>query len=235
MCDQALKQELAYASYLNLATVILPPPVERAHVPSYARAVRSFLESSHFMHLAVRIPLYDPSFLNPARKSSSSGTSPSPIIPGTDSSSNTLNPGLGFGSTPTSPSIEVSGNSLLGGKRMVAPRLHSSDLSSTWEMWDTIRAICGYSPRLTLGILSDNYVAISSLISILALDLSLPLPSTSEILSRWHAEPVSHVFLPASTFIPNAKGYPVLPKGTQAFLQNLMRVCIFLRASRIKF
>lgn len=52
----------------------------------------------------------------------------------------------------------------------------------------------------------------------------MPLPNTQGILSRWYAEPVSHIFLPASTFIPNAKGYPVLPKGTQLFLQNMMRV-----------
>lgn len=36
------------------------------------------------------------------------------------------------------------------------------------------------------------------------------------------AEPVHHIFLPASTFIANVKGYPVLPKGTQSFLRNSM-------------
>ena len=36
--------------------------------------------------------------------------------------------------------------------------------------------------------------------------------------------PCYHIFIPASTFIPNAKGYPVLPKGTQHFLQMMMRV-----------
>lgn len=106
------------------------------------------------MQLVVRLPLYDPAVLTPARKSSASSTFPSPIIPGHEVSSSTLNPGLGIGSVPSSPSIEISGNPLLGGKRTGAPRLHSnSDLGGTWEMWDTIRAVCGYNARITLGML----------------------------------------------------------------------------------
>lgn len=58
----------------------------------------------------------------------------------------------------------------------------------------------------------------------LALDLTPPLPASQGILARWVAEPIQHVLLPTSTFIPNAKGYPVLPKGTQVFLQDLMKV-----------
>lgn len=59
---------------------------------------------------------------------------------------------------------------------------------------------------------------------LVALDLTLPLPSVPGVLSRWFAEPVQHVYVPTSTFIPNGKGYPVLPKGTQLFLQDLMKV-----------
>lgn len=62
-----------------------------------------------------------------------------------------------------------------------------------------------------------------------ALDLTLPLPSSHDNLSRWFAEPVSHIFIPSSTFISNAKGYPVLPKGTQVFLQNLMKASKYSR------
>lgn len=52
-----------------------------------------------------------------------------------------------------------------------------------------------------------------------------PLPATLGVLQRWLAEPTRHVFLPASTFIPNAKGYPVLTKATQAFLRDIIKVC----------
>lgn len=56
-----------------------------------------------------------------------------------------------------------------------------------------------------------------------ALDLSLPLPLSSGVLSRWAAEPCYQIFLPATSFISNAKGYPVLTKSTQTFLRNTFK------------
>lgn len=57
-----------------------------------------------------------------------------------------------------------------------------------------------------------------------ALDLTLPLPTNPGVLDRWAAEPVQQIFLPASSFIANVKGYPVLPKGTQVFIRQCMIV-----------
>lgn len=42
-------------------------------------------------------------------------------------------------------------------------------------------------------------------------------------LSRWTAEPVKHIWLPATAFIPNAKGYPVLSKACQAFIRGMTK------------
>ena len=56
------------------------------------------------------------------------------------------------------------------------------------------------------------------------MDLTPPLPASLDVLSQWIAEPTRYIFLPASTFIPNAKGYPVLPKGTQSFIRDIMKV-----------
>lgn len=58
----------------------------------------------------------------------------------------------------------------------------------------------------------------------LALDLSPPLPLTAGVLDKWLAEHTRQIFLPASTFIANAKSYPVLPKGTQSFIREIMKV-----------
>jgi type II protein arginine methyltransferase len=58
----------------------------------------------------------------------------------------------------------------------------------------------------------------------LALDLTPPLPSVPGVLNRWVAEPIRHVFIPASSFIANTKGYPVLPKGSQSFIRDVMKV-----------
>ncbi len=57
-----------------------------------------------------------------------------------------------------------------------------------------------------------------------ALDLTPPLPLSSTVLNQWLAEPIRNLWLPASTFLANAKGYPVLPKGTQSFIRDIMKV-----------
>lgn len=54
-----------------------------------------------------------------------------------------------------------------------------------------------------------------------ALDLTNPLPPSAGALARWSAEPVNYIWLPASSFIPNAKGYPVLSKACQAFIREM--------------
>jgi len=61
---QALQQELAYASYLSIQTVILPAPRNRFHVASYARIINSCLKNVSYIYLSVRLPIYDPTILH---------------------------------------------------------------------------------------------------------------------------------------------------------------------------
>ena len=61
------------------------------------------------------------------------------------------------------------------------------------------------------------------------LDLSPPLPTTLGVLSKWAAESVRHLYIPASTFIANTKGYPVLPKPTQECIRNNMIASLLYR------
>jgi type II protein arginine methyltransferase len=64
--------------------------------------------------------------------------------------------------------------------------------------------------------------------------LTPPLPTNAAgVLDRWAAEPVQHVFLPASTFIANFKGSPVLPKVTQTFIRQCMIVSFSLFCDRL--
>ena len=110
---QALLQALAYASYLNIQSAILPPPKHRSQISSYARAVNACLNAIPYMELSVRIPIYDPIMLH---VSSSAGSAIS-------------------AATMSSPSV-----------------LFSDEPSvATWEMWDAIRTVCEYNPRLTLS------------------------------------------------------------------------------------
>lgn len=118
--SQALKQELSYASYLNLQSVVLPPPRNRQHVADYARAINACLHStSAYLQISVRMPIYDPR-------------------------SNTAN---SITNSQDGDNIPLS----------VHARAPDGDLSSTWEMWDVIRTICGYNPRLSLSRYTLNH------------------------------------------------------------------------------
>ncbi|KAF9476682.1 shk1 kinase-binding protein 1 [Pholiota conissans] len=181
----ALKQELAYASYLNIQTAILPAPRNRDHVASYARIVNSCLTKYPYTYLSIRLPIYNPSAF---------ATQPPPLVPVSQSFAESLSPST----SRSTPSLVIS----MTEKEPVQP---GGSLNATWEMWDLIRSMCDYNPRLTL-----------------TLDLSPALPTTLGVLSKWAAESVRYIFLPSSTFIANVKGYPVLPKPTQQFIRDSM-------------
>ena len=57
-----------------------------------------------------------------------------------------------------------------------------------------------------------------------ALVLGEDLPADPSLISRWFAEPVKTIILPKSTFIANAKGFPVLPKRHQGVLKQFFEV-----------
>lgn len=100
--ELALQQEVAWASYLNIGVIILPPPQHRETVASYARAVNAVLNglSNSRLEVSIRIPVYNP-------RSHSS----------------------------TAPDASASNDSLI----------------LSWEMWDLIRTICDYSPKLSVS------------------------------------------------------------------------------------
>ncbi|KJA22882.1 hypothetical protein HYPSUDRAFT_66634 [Hypholoma sublateritium FD-334 SS-4] len=180
----ALKQELAYASYLNIQTAIVPAPRNRDHVASYARIINACLEKCPYINLSIRLPIYNPSVFQP-------------VLPIT-SQHIPLPTSLLSPKGNSAPSLVISTSD-------EAPADSGASVNATWEIWDVIRSMCDYNPRLTL-----------------TLDLSPALPTTLGVLSKWAAESVRHIFLPSSTFIANMKGYPVLPKPTQQFIRDSM-------------
>lgn len=54
--ELALRQEIAYASYLSIATIILPPPKleNREFLADYARAINGALASSWHINVSLR-------------------------------------------------------------------------------------------------------------------------------------------------------------------------------------
>ncbi|KAK5121815.1 hypothetical protein LTR85_004690 [Meristemomyces frigidus] len=80
------------------------------------------------------------------------------------------------------------------------------ELYGSWEAWNAIRTMCNYSSRLTI-----------------ALEIPRQLPPLN-LQSRWHSEPVRLLVLPRTSFLRNAKGYPVLAKMHQQYLTRFLRL-----------
>lgn len=107
--------------------------------------------------------------------------------------------------------IRIPISSPLPNSPSVASTSHPSSLleesaSSPWDTWNFIRQHCSYSNRLHV-----------------CLDLTYPIPPSPLQLQRWQAESIKAIWLPATAFIPNAKGYPVLSKSLQAFLKSVFK------------
>jgi protein arginine N-methyltransferase 5 len=77
---------------------------------------------------------------------------------------------------------------------------------ASWDAWNALRSICKYHNRLSL-----------------ALELPRRLPSLT-LQSRWYAEPLRLLDIPASSFLVNAHGSFVLSKPHQHFIFRIMRL-----------
>ncbi|THW65687.1 Skb1 methyltransferase [Aureobasidium pullulans] len=109
---------------------------------------------------------------------------------------------------PREDSAAQNGLSLAGRARDSFKTLQSisTDALWSWDTWELIRSTCKYHPRLTV-----------------ALEVPQKLPS-SAIQSRWFSEPLRTLIIPESTFMKNAKGFPVLSKHVQSLLTRYMRL-----------
>ncbi|GAB7350740.1 hypothetical protein MBLNU459_g1291t1 [Dothideomycetes sp. NU459] len=81
-----------------------------------------------------------------------------------------------------------------------------NDPLKSWDAWELIRSVCKFHGRLSV-----------------ALSIPQQLPPIS-IQSRWFSEPLRIIVVPESTFVRNAKGYPVLSKSIQALITRYTRL-----------
>lgn len=75
----------------------------------------------------------------------------------------------------------------------------------TWKQWNRFRTLTEYNTKIHV-----------------ALEITSELPNDDQLLELWLAEPIKAVIVPAEIFVSNAKGYPVLSKPHQRFIQKLM-------------
>lgn len=172
---------MQHALYLSLPTLILPAPnlANRAFIPAYARAVSNLLAiggPNAYTNISIRIPVSDPQELINHGPAAGPGGGPSngrhhrrmSSLSSRPSSMHQQQLSLGTLGALTAAGVNVgsAGGPPLGGSRvasvasgvsgtfssksMTHAALHE-DPSSTWEMWDCIRSLCGYHPRLSVS------------------------------------------------------------------------------------
>ncbi|KAI9672041.1 MAG: methyltransferase protein [Trizodia sp. TS-e1964] len=99
------------------------------------------------------------------------------------------------------------------------------DVFGTWDAWNVIRTnLLGYCAQASNTVNIDAYVRATADVNF-ASALSVPrhLPPNS-VHNRWFSEPLRILAFKSSTFIQNAKGYPVLSKGHQSLIIRFMRM-----------
>lgn len=95
-------------------------------------------------------------------------------------------------------------------------RVPPTDYLSIWDVWSAIRVINDYPPNLSV---------------VLQVPPRCNFPSV--VVSRWYAEPVKMLMISSAIFVGNARGYPVLPKATQALLLKFFSKSPFLILSDV--
>eukprot|EP01135_Chromosphaera_perkinsii_P005578 Nk52_evm3s353 gene=Nk52_evmTU3s353 len=75
---------------------------------------------------------------------------------------------------------------------------------NSWEKWNQLRSFCGHDSKIQV-----------------ALELTADLPDEN-IRNRWKGEPVKTIIIPASIFLNNASGYPVLTKPHVDFIHQML-------------
>lgn len=81
---------------------------------------------------------------------------------------------------------------------------------SGWLRWNRFRTLCEHHGRLHVALELEKLS-------------TKPSDSFAKELLRWQGELVRYVIIPGDVFIPNAQGFPVLPKHYKSLLMTLFR------------
>ncbi|KAJ9098885.1 hypothetical protein QFC19_006223 [Naganishia cerealis] len=230
--ELALRQELALALHLAIPTLIIPPPLpeNRAHLPSYARAIASLLEmggEGAQTRISIRIGISD---RPPTAASSVGGAGAGGGYPNSMASLSAPPAGRTSSYDYSLSTVEEKRHkrkSSMGiGLRNSSYSQHAASITGGGSGNVTQQQQQQHRHSLlsgSTGSSAGDYHSWSWEVWD-SLDMTNPLPSSLTSLNRWLAEPTQFIFLPSQAFIPNAKGYPVLSKACQTFIRGFVRL-----------
>lgn len=82
----------------------------------------------------------------------------------------------------------------------------NNNIADGWKLWDNFRYLIGHHRKVSV-----------------AIEFGPDLPENIDTIYRWLSEPVGAIIISTSLFLENAKGYPVLPKRYQVFLNPFLK------------
>jgi hypothetical protein len=210
ICTKALRQELLLCLHLSVPVLVLPPPnpENREFLPSYARAIASLLElggEAALTRLSIRLPVSDrPNAPPPAHANSSAQAVQSAYQAEMEKKHRRRSsmgvPGPGARTSMHGQSLVVWSPSAA---KVISTAGTGDGSAFAWEMWDCIRNICGYHPRLSLSEWSPMIFEVTTMDS--DGEYYTPQLSISQILSHHHFP----LFLDGLPNLRSSSSYPL--------------------------
>ncbi|CAM9973609.1 unnamed protein product [Phaeothamnion confervicola] len=208
--EQAFKQEMAWASHLSMAAVVVPPP-DGKMCANYARCLNQVVQELTYVQVWMRIPMAYPQADEPSTAAgvgtsdgtiAAAGSQPQPPLlpppPGIPVPAVIPAATLDLTATGSGPASADPGAAAAAAAADVLKAPPSPPPLDPWEAWNRIRVMCEHRGGLSV-----------------ALELTADLPGPREV-DRWTGEPVRVLIVPTSVFITNRKGFPTLSKAHQA-------------------
>jgi len=162
--------------HLHVRTLVIPPPLpeNREYLPSYARAIASLLElggESSVTRIAIRIGVSDRPNLGLQNATANSPYSGHHSMQASQASHDDKkhkrksSMGIGIrmsGSNALFPAVQPPSASPVSNRQSMV--IGTGDQNSfSWEVWDCVRTVCDYHPRLGLGGLSCRPISPESI------------------------------------------------------------------------
>lgn len=204
---QVLDLEIAYAAFCGIGNIIISGPRQNAeagasYLSQFAYTVKDALDIGNFYQLQVRLPMRDDAQreISPAKTVEDETMDGDQVIAPetvTNAASKWKIGSAGSLADYQRPEFKDPG---------LPPGSRRGDIFATWDTWNIIRSVCGYSTRLTV-----------------ALDIPKALPPAA-LQSRWFSEPLRILFIGGRVFSKNKAGFPALSIGHQALISHYMRV-----------
>lgn len=222
---QVLTQEVAYAAFCGVNNVIIRAPSWGAcNLPEYARAIANILSIGPYLQIHISLPMDALDETNDVEDQVSLAGRVRNIFTSQDDEDEEADESEDLDILTSWDAWDLIRSTCKYNGRLSVGTLTTLSFSyfillSCIPLKKEFPVLPGASWKETMSLRASCYCPDIRRCTALTIPKQLPPPS---IQSRWFSEPLRILNIPASTFVPNPKGYPVLSKPTQLLLTRYM-------------